>query len=294
MLGRVRFYGPARPADIRLSPVGCLAGTAPAHTRFTAGPLAFWVQAPVPSGGAAPPTSPVWAERSAGELTGLMWSRPVLQDRRARLRGRPDSVAGPLRARRMTRRTARRRGQRRHPGERRGYCVRGARVVVRARQCCGRAVAEEAGGALRRPVGAHAADGLGPDSRRLPHHAHDGTRRAHGRPLRQRRTRYATAPRRRLRSGAGLACPARRPPTRPGRAAASTAPHGTSADGDKRDLTGASLGRRQAMRAPGRTRTPTAGFVGRHDLRFTTGAWYPLEVLSLRPPASHAGALPLS
>jgi hypothetical protein len=41
------------------SPVGCLAGTAPAQTRVTAGSLAFWVQAPVPSGGAAPPTSPV-------------------------------------------------------------------------------------------------------------------------------------------------------------------------------------------------------------------------------------------
>jgi hypothetical protein len=29
----------------------------------------------VPSGGAAPPASPVWAERSAGELTGPMWKR---------------------------------------------------------------------------------------------------------------------------------------------------------------------------------------------------------------------------
>jgi hypothetical protein len=28
------------------SPVGCLTGTAPAYTRFTAGPLASWVQAP--------------------------------------------------------------------------------------------------------------------------------------------------------------------------------------------------------------------------------------------------------
>jgi hypothetical protein len=46
VLRRVRFYRPARPPDIRLSPVGCLTGTAPAHTRSTAGPLAFWVQAP--------------------------------------------------------------------------------------------------------------------------------------------------------------------------------------------------------------------------------------------------------
>jgi len=28
------------------SPLGCLTGTAPAHTRVTAGSLAIWVQAP--------------------------------------------------------------------------------------------------------------------------------------------------------------------------------------------------------------------------------------------------------
>ena len=48
------------------------------------------------------------------------------------------------------------------------------------------------------------------------------------------------------------------------------------------------------MRAPGGTRTPITGSVIRHDLRFTTGAWYPRQEMSLRPPASRAGALPLS
>jgi hypothetical protein len=46
--------------------------------------------------------------------------------------------------------------------------------------------------------------------------------------------------------------------------------------------------------APGGTRTPITGSVIRHDLRFTTGAWYPRQEMSLRPPASRAGALPLS
>ena len=47
----------------------------------------------------------------------------------------------------------------------------------------------------------------------------------------------------------------------------------------------------QAVRAPGRTRTSTAGFVGRHDLRFTTGAWYPRQDTILRPPSRRDGAL---
>jgi hypothetical protein len=50
----------------------------------------------------------------------------------------------------------------------------------------------------------------------------------------------------------------------------------------------------QAVRAPGGTRTPTTGSVIRRDLRFTTGAWYPRQEMSLRPPTSRAGALPLS
>src|SRR6516162_4616729 len=40
----------------------------------------------------------------------------------------------------------------------------------------------------------------------------------------------------------------------------------------------------QAVRAPGRTRTFTTGSVIRHDLLFTTGAWYPRQEMSLRPP----------
>jgi hypothetical protein len=54
----------------------------------------FSDQAPVPSGGAAPPASPVWAERSAGELTGLISARPGRRHRRS-----PRGIAG----RRMTR-----------------------------------------------------------------------------------------------------------------------------------------------------------------------------------------------
>jgi hypothetical protein len=41
------------------SPVGCLTGTAPAHTRSTAGPLASWVQASVGPPGVEPGTSAV-------------------------------------------------------------------------------------------------------------------------------------------------------------------------------------------------------------------------------------------
>ena len=38
---------------------GCLTGTAPANTRVTAGPLAFWVQAPVGPAGVEPAASVV-------------------------------------------------------------------------------------------------------------------------------------------------------------------------------------------------------------------------------------------
>ncbi len=41
------------------SPLGCLTGTAPAHTRVTAGSLAFWVQAPVGPAGVEPAASAV-------------------------------------------------------------------------------------------------------------------------------------------------------------------------------------------------------------------------------------------
>jgi hypothetical protein len=37
--------------------MGCPAGTAPANTRVTAGPLAFWVQAPVGPAGVEPAAS---------------------------------------------------------------------------------------------------------------------------------------------------------------------------------------------------------------------------------------------
>src|SRR5215472_17305354 len=54
-----RFLG--LPGTRRL---GCLTGTAPANTRVTAGPLAFWVQAPVGPAGVEPAASVACKRRS--------------------------------------------------------------------------------------------------------------------------------------------------------------------------------------------------------------------------------------
>jgi hypothetical protein len=48
------------------------------------------------------------------------------------------------------------------------------------------------------------------------------------------------------------------------------------------------------LRAPRRTRTSNSRFVTCRDFHFTMRAWYPLKVLTLRPPVCQTGALPLS
>lgn len=74
----------------------------------------------------------------------------------------------------------------------------------------------------------HDPDGVGSEPRRLPCDAHDGTRRSHGRPGRQRGNRHSGTLDHRIRPRAHGAGRTRRPPTRSSGAAARPGPRGAS------------------------------------------------------------------